>query len=63
MALFEGGIRTVSALSKTSSKLLELNRIDMLSLIEEEPQIGIGICRALSRKVRMLNDRLAVLES
>lgn len=63
MALFEGGVRQATVIATDKVELLKLPRRELMRLSEQEPGIVIGICRALSKKVRALNNRLAESDS
>ncbi len=60
IALFEGTARTATAVTGSRSRLLGLERSDLMQLIEEMPGIAICMLQTLSRRVRELTDRLIV---
>ena len=60
IALFEGVARTADAVTRTRSRLLGLERRDMIRLIEDLPGIAISLLETQSRRVRELTDRLMV---
>jgi hypothetical protein len=60
IALFEGIARTATAVTRTRTRLLGLERGDMIHLIEEMPGIAISLLETMSRRVRELTDRLLV---
>jgi hypothetical protein len=57
MALFEGEKRSATCVTATPTKLLRIERADLLSLMEELPSIAIGICQSLSARIRSANAR------
>jgi CRP-like cAMP-binding protein len=57
MAVFEGEKRSATCVTATPSKLLRIERADLLSLMEELPSIAIGICQSLSARIRSANSR------
>jgi ATP/ADP translocase len=60
IALFEGTPRTADAVARTRVRLLQLERTDLLSLIEEMPGIAVTLIQTLSRRVSELTKRLTV---
>jgi hypothetical protein len=60
IALFEGVARSATAVTRTRTRLLGLQRGDLVRLIEEMPGIAISLLQTLSRRVRELTDRLMV---
>lgn len=58
MAVFEGGVRSATVITKTRVRLLRLERVELLRLMEELPGIAINVCQALSQRVRQLSERL-----
>ncbi|MBW1687876.1 MAG: cyclic nucleotide-binding domain-containing protein, partial [Deltaproteobacteria bacterium] len=60
IALFEGTARTATAVTGSRSRLLGLERSDLMQLIEEMPGIAICMLQTQSRRVRELTDRLIV---
>jgi CRP-like cAMP-binding protein len=60
IALLEGVARSADAVARTRVRLLGLDRIELMKLIDENPGIAVGLLRTLSRRVRELTDRLIV---
>ncbi len=60
IALFEGVARSADAVTRSRVRLLGLERGALMSLIEDEPGIAVGLLQTLSRRVRELTDRLMV---
>lgn len=58
MALFEGEKRSATCVTATTTKLLRIERADLMSLMEELPSIAIGICQSLSARIRSANSRV-----
>jgi len=58
MALFDGVPRSATVVATREARLLRLERDDVLSLMDELPAIAIGICQALSKRVRDMNVRV-----
>jgi hypothetical protein len=58
MALFEGEKRSATCVTTTPTKLLRIERADLMSLMEELPSIAIGICQSLSARIRSANTRV-----
>lgn len=58
VALFEGGARSATVTTLTRVRVLRLERADLLERMEDLPGLAIGICQALSRRVRELTERL-----
>jgi hypothetical protein len=58
IAIFEGVQRSATASTLTKTRLLRLQRLDLLRLMEELPAIAICVCQTLSRRVRELTDRI-----
>ena len=50
--------RPVSARARTPLRLLRLEREDLLGLMEESPELGIGLSQFLALRVRSLQERL-----
>ncbi len=57
MALFDGIERAADVICTTPVRLLRLDRDDLMVLMEELPSIAIGLCQALSRRIRDMNAR------
>ena len=60
IALLEGIARTATATTESSSKLLRLERSELMHLIEELPAIAVTLLQTLSARIRTLTDRLDV---
>ncbi len=58
VAVFEGGARSATVTATSRVLALRLERADLMERMEELPGLAIGICQALSRRVRQLTDRL-----
>ena len=58
IALFEGVPRTATVATTTKARLLGLERVDLIQLIEDMPGISISLLETLSRRVRELTDQL-----
>lgn len=58
VAIFDGARRSASAIALTPLHLLELERDELLRLMEESPDVGIALCRALSTVLRRLTQRV-----
>ena len=55
MALFDGITRSASVTAKNDILVLRLDRHDLMNLMDEIPAIAIGICQALSHRLREMN--------
>jgi CRP-like cAMP-binding protein len=60
IALLEGVARSADAVTRTRARLLGLDRVELMKLIDESPGIAVVLLRTLSRRVRELTDRLIV---
>ena len=58
IAALEDVNRTATITATSRVRLLRLDRDDLLRLMEELPEIAIGICRNLSRRVSELTERV-----
>ncbi len=58
VAVFQGGARSATVTATSRVRTLRLERADLMERMEELPGLAIGICQALSRRVRQLTDRL-----
>jgi hypothetical protein len=58
ISVFEGGVRSASVTALSHVRALRLERDDLIALMEDLPGVAIGICQALSRRVRELTKRL-----
>ena len=58
IAVLEGENRTATITTTTPVRFLRLDRDDLLRLMEELPEIAIGICKTLSRRVSELTGRV-----
>jgi len=58
IAVFEGGARSATVTALSHVRTLRLERSDLFALMEDLPGLAIGICRALSHRVRELTERL-----
>jgi hypothetical protein len=59
VAIFEGARRTADVISESQKvELLRISRDDLLRVMEELPAIAICICQTLSRRVRVLTERV-----
>lgn len=58
MSMFDGEARFATATAVTTVRLLRLERIDLLRLMDEQPSIAISVCQQLSRHVRELLDQI-----
>jgi AAA family ATP:ADP antiporter len=58
VAVFEGGARSATVTAASHVRLLRLERADLMERMEDLPSLAIGICQALSRRVRELTERL-----
>ena len=54
---FDGIERAADVICTTPVRLLRLDRDDLMVLMEELPSIAIGLCQALSRRIRDMNAR------
>ncbi len=61
MALFNGGLRSVSARSKESSRLLTVDRKNFMRRITEDPTIAFRLMQVLTRQVSDLEEDVSVL--
>ena len=61
MSLFDGETRLATVTAVRRTRLLRLDRHALFELMDEEPQIAIGICQTLSRHVRDSIQRLETL--
>lgn len=65
--LFDPATASASAVSKGPSTFWTLSRMELDSLIEDDPEIGVAILRALlsqmARRIRLMNEKLATAES
>jgi CRP-like cAMP-binding protein len=52
ISLFEGVARSASVTTAGGARLLRCERDDLMALIDESPDIAIGICRSLSHRLR-----------
>ena len=57
LAVFDGVTRSASVVTRNETRLIRLERNDLLSVIEELPSIAIGICQSLSRRLREIESR------
>ena len=60
IALLEGIARTATATTQSTSRLLRLERSELMRLIEELPAIAVTLLQTLSGRIRALTDRLDV---
>ena len=58
IAILEGKNRTATITTTTPVRFLRLDRDDLLRLMEELPEIAIGICQTLSRRISELTGRV-----
>jgi CRP-like cAMP-binding protein len=58
MALVEKRPRSATAISKTDSKIVPIDRETFLYIVKEEPLFALFIMQDLSHKIRDLNERL-----
>jgi CRP-like cAMP-binding protein len=57
LTTLDGVPRSSSARATAAVTLLRLDREDLLSLMEEAPALGIGLCQHLALRVRELAER------
>jgi hypothetical protein len=58
VAVFEGGSRSATVTAASRVRILRLERADLMERMEDLPGLAIGICQALSRRVRALTERV-----
>ncbi len=58
VSIFDGSLRSASAIALTPVHLLELDRDELLRRMEELPDVGIALVRALSSVLRRLSQRV-----
>jgi len=58
IALFEGVPRTATVATITKARLLGLERVDLIRLIEDMPGISISLLEKLAKRIRELTDQL-----
>jgi hypothetical protein len=58
LSTLDGVPRSEDAVASAASRLLRLERDDLLPLLEEAPGLAIGLAQFLSSRVRRLEDRL-----
>ena len=58
MSLFDNAPRSATVTAKTAIRLLRLERHDLMAIMDEIPAIAIGICQALSSRMREMNVRV-----
>ncbi|BAZ42542.1 cyclic nucleotide-binding protein [Calothrix sp. NIES-4101] len=58
MAIFDAQPRSATAITLEPCECLELTQEQLYEAIEETPEISLNIIRALSRRVRNLNDAI-----
>jgi len=58
MALFDGEMRSATAVAASRVRLLRLERHDFFQIMDEQPAIAIAVCQTLSRRVRNLLEEL-----
>jgi HEAT repeat protein len=58
MSLFDESPRSATAVTATDSTLLAIDRSHFHSLIGQRPEIALEMCRVLSLRLRMANERL-----
>jgi AAA family ATP:ADP antiporter len=63
IAVLQGERRTATVETLDRVRLLRLDRVDLLRLMEELPAIAICICQALSKKVQELTERVRPTET
>ena len=50
--------RTATVIAKTPTRLIQIERQELLELIDELPAIAIGILKSLSRRLRETDERV-----
>jgi HEAT repeat protein len=58
MSLFDDAPRSATAVAATDCTLLAVDRSHFHSLIDQRPEIALEMCRVLSLRLRMANERL-----
>ena len=58
LSVLDGVPRSVDAVATADSRLLRLDRDDLIPLLEQAPSLAIGLAQGLSSRVRRLEDRL-----
>jgi CRP-like cAMP-binding protein len=58
LSTLDGVPRSEDAIASAATRLLRLERDDLLPLLEEAPGLAIGLAQFLSSRVRRLEDRL-----
>jgi len=56
MALIEAGPRTATAIARTDCQLVPINRSRFEFMVHEVPAFAVEVMRALSRRLRKLNE-------
>jgi hypothetical protein len=59
MSVFDGETRSATATAAGEVVLLSLSRHDLFEVMEDQPEIGIGICQTLVRRIRNLLEERA----
>jgi hypothetical protein len=62
MGVLDGGTRSATVTAMGPTRLLRLERDDILRLMDEQPAIAIAVCQTLSRRLRELLEDRARLE-
>jgi len=58
MALVENEPRSATAIAKTESKIVPIDREAFLYIVKEEPLFALFVIKDLSHKIRILNQRI-----
>ena len=58
MALVENEPRSATAIAKTESKIVPIDREAFLYIVKEEPFFALFVIKDLSHKIRILNQRI-----
>lgn len=63
MALFDAEPRSASVTTLEKCDCLTLNQLQLIDAIEETPEIAVNVTRALSRRIRELNNKVKTYEN
>ena len=59
LSTLDGVPRSASARARQATRLLRLEREELLALMESSPALGIGLSQFLSLRIRELHERLS----